>query len=102
MTITLSPGGTLAVLVTGPGGPVDGARVRVFGPDGREIARYLSEETMMTGPPSRVTEASGRLQIDNLPSGSLRVVASTPDGRSGETEATVGEGETTDAVVEVK
>jgi hypothetical protein len=102
LPVSLSMGGTVSVVVTGAEGTIAGAEVRVFGPDGREIAEYVTERSMMTGAPSRDTGEDGTLLLANQPAGTLRVTARANDGRKAEGTVRVTEGGRAEIALQVK
>jgi protocatechuate 3,4-dioxygenase beta subunit len=99
--LTVTPGGTLVTMVTGPAGPVEGALVQTFDDSGREIAEHVTQEGTMTGSPSRRTGADGRNVRANTPPGSYRLVVTTRDGRKAETRVRVVEGGVVEAALAV-
>jgi len=103
LAVRLPAGGTVNLVATSGGAPLAGARVRVIGSDGREIAPRVTEQSLLTGTGSRLTGEDGTLVIPNLPAGSLRIRVEAPDGGgTAETTVTCAEGEVTSALVDVK
>ena len=103
LAVRLPAGGTVNLVATSGGAPLAGAKVRVIGSDGREIAPRVTEQSLLTGTGSRLTGEDGTLVIPNLPAGSLRIRVEAPDGGgAAETTVTCAEGEVTPALVDVK
>ncbi|MHC4471892.1 MAG: MSCRAMM family protein, partial [Planctomycetota bacterium] len=102
VAVRLARGGTVRVAVTSGGGPVAGADVRVFGEDGLEIARRVTQESMMVGAPETVTGDDGTVTLENQPAGNLRLVVTATDGRKGETRVLVAEAGEHEVAVNLK
>jgi hypothetical protein len=94
VAVTLEAGGTVVLTVTEGGVPVAGAEVRAYRPDGVEIRRRITTEDLFRPPPEPYTDANGRVELGNLPSGEVRLRV-----RGKDVEATVSPGTTVGVTV---
>jgi hypothetical protein len=96
-TVTLRPGGKVNVTVTTrQGRPVEGAAIELLDEGGENMLEAMLFLSFMSGGAQLQTKADGAFILDQVPTGTHRIAASTEAARSREERIQVKKGETTE------